>query len=249
MSDGTGRRLQRSLAALNTELQSRFATLTTAHIADACVRAQVEVCCAPPAMQALVPGSHIAGLVCPVRHFGSVDIFLEAITSANAGDILVIDNGGRLDEACVGDLIALEVQTAGLGGIVIWGLHRDTAEIRSIGLPVFSLGATPAGPQRLDSRDVDALRSVRIGERRVNPNTVVFGDDDGVLLTPKSRVREILTIAETIRDTEERQAERMRQGVGLRTQLHFDAYLVARTENPSLTLRDHLRSVGGAVEV
>jgi regulator of RNase E activity RraA len=41
--------------------------------------------------------------------------------------VLVVDNGGRLDEACAGDLVALEAQAAGLEGLVIWGLHRDTA--------------------------------------------------------------------------------------------------------------------------
>src|SRR5205823_14289002 len=62
---------------------------------------------------------------------------------AAPGDVLVVDNGGRCDESCVGDLVVLEAQAAGLGGIVIWGLHRDTADIRAIGLPVFSLGAIP----------------------------------------------------------------------------------------------------------
>ena len=43
---------------------------------------------------------------------------------AAPGDVLVVDNGGRLDEACVGDLVALEAQAAGVEGMVIWGLHR-----------------------------------------------------------------------------------------------------------------------------
>jgi regulator of RNase E activity RraA len=234
---------------LNDELRSRFATLTTAHIADGCVRAQIEVRCAPSLLQALVPGSHIAGCACPARHAGSVDVFLEAIDTAAAGDILVIDNRGRLDEACIGDLIAQEAQTAGLGGVVIWGLHRDTAELLAIGLPVFSLGATPAGPRRLDPRDIDALRSAGVGEWTVTRADVVFGDDDGVLFVPGSRVREILTLAETIRDTERRQADRVREGDTLRRQLQFDAYLAARKATPSLTFREHLRSIGGAVEV
>jgi regulator of RNase E activity RraA len=238
-----------TLAALNDELRSRFSTLTTAHVADGCVRAQVEVRCAPPHVQALVPGSHIAGCARPVRHSGSVDIFLEAINTAVAGDILVIDNGGRLDEACIGDLIALETQGAGLAGVVIWGLHRDTAEIRAIGLPVFSLGSTPTGPQRLDARETAALQSARIGEWTVTEADVVFGDDDGVLFVPKAQVLQILTISEGIRDTEQRQADRVREGDGLRRQLHFDAYLAARKDAPSLTFREHLRSVGGAVEV
>src|SRR2546430_12395803 len=42
--------------------------------------------------------------------FRSVDIFLEALEKASTGEILVVDNAGRRDEACVGDLIALETK-------------------------------------------------------------------------------------------------------------------------------------------
>src|SRR5918996_1315914 len=128
------------------EIRRRFATLTTAHVADACLRAQVSVRSSPALLQAVVPGSRLAGRVLPAQHLGSVDIFLEALEGSAPGDVLVVDNGGRLDEACVGDLVALEAQAAGLEGLVIWGLHRDTADIRAIGLPVFSLGAIPTGP-------------------------------------------------------------------------------------------------------
>ena len=105
------------------ELRQRFAGLTTAHLADACVRAQLPVRCAPAALHAAVPGCRLAGRVLPARHAGSVDVFLEAFDRAAPGDVLVADNGGRLDEACIGDLIALEAQTAGLAGMVVWGLQ------------------------------------------------------------------------------------------------------------------------------
>jgi regulator of RNase E activity RraA len=231
------------------ELAQRFSTLTTAHIADACIRARVAVRCAPSALQAVLPESHVAGRVCPARHAGSVDVFLEAFDSAAPGDILVVDNGGRLDEACVGDLVALEAQAAGLAGIVIWGLHRDSADVRAIGLPVFSLGSLPTGPQRLGARADEALVTAIVGDWTVSCDDIVFGDEDGVLFVPTSRAGEILTVAETIRDTERRQADRIREGVSLRRQVHFAAYLAARNETPSLTLRDHLRNVGGAIEV
>jgi regulator of RNase E activity RraA len=169
------------------ELRRRFATLTTAHLADACLRAQVPVRCAPAALSTVMPGSRLAGRVAPAQHVGSVDIFLEALQGAAPGDVLVVDNGGRLDEACVGDLVALEAQAAGLEGLVIWGLHRDTADLRAIGLPVFSLGAIPTGPQRLDVRPHDALASVTVGEWAVGREDVVLGDDDGVLFVPAAR--------------------------------------------------------------
>jgi regulator of RNase E activity RraA len=161
---------------------------------------------------------------------------------------LVIDNGGRFDESCVGDLVVLEAQAAGLEGIVIWGLHRDTADIRVIGLPIFSLGTIPTGPQRLDIRPSSALQSATVGGWTVRRADLVFGDDDGVLFVPATRAGNIFTLAETIRDTERRQAERIHAGVSLRSQVQFDTYLAQRRQIPSLSFRDHLRAVGGAIE-
>jgi regulator of RNase E activity RraA len=228
------------------DIRQRFSTLTTAHLADACLRARVPVRCAR--LAAVVPGNRLAGPVRPARHSGSVDVFLEALESAVPGDVLVVDNGGRTDEACVGDLVVLEAQAAGLAGIVIWGLHRDTADIRAIGLPVFSLGATPTGPLRLDHRPSGALESAAAGEWTVGHADLVFGDDDGVLFLPAAQVTELLTLAETIRDTERRQAGQIRDGISLRRQLRFDNYLARRRQLPELTFREHLRAIGAAIE-
>ncbi|WP_328861925.1 RraA family protein [Streptomyces sp. NBC_00306] len=233
---------------MDQELRKRFATLTTAHLADACIRARLPVRCAPAAMHAVVPGSRLAGRAMPARHVGSVDIFLEAFEGARPGDVLVVDNRGRTDEACVGDLVALEALDAGLDGIVIWGLHRDTADIREIGLPVFSLGAVPTGPLRLDVRPDDALESATVGEWTVDGADLVLGDEDGVLFIPAAHADELFALAESIRDAERRQAERIRAGESLRSQVRFRAYLTAREQTPSLTFRDHLRAVGGAIE-
>ncbi len=229
-------------------LQHRFATLTTAHLADACIRAGVRVRCPSALLRAVVPGSRLAGRVCPARHAGSVDVFLEAFETAAPGDVLVVDNGGRLDQACVGDLVVLEARAAGLEGVVIWGLHRDTTDIGAIGLPVFSLGAIPTGPLRLEARPRDALESAVVGDWTVSREDLVLGDDDGVLFVPGAQAEEIFTLAETIRDTERRQAERIRAGVSLRSQVRFSAYLAQRDKTPSLSFRDHLRAVGGAIE-
>jgi regulator of RNase E activity RraA len=230
------------------QLRQRFAALTTPHVADACLRAQIPVRCAPALLRPVLPGSRVAGHVSPTRHVGSVDIFLEALEQAEPGDVLLVDNDGRLDEACVGDLVALEAQAAGLDGLVVWGLHRDTEDIRAIGFPVFSLGAIPTGPQRLDVRPQNALESATVGDWTVGREDLVLGDDDGVLFVPAPSAAEILTLAETIRDTERGQAERIGAGVSLREQLKFDNYLVQRQQTPSLSFRDHLRAVGGAIE-
>lgn len=230
------------------KLQRTYLDLTTPHVADACMRLGVTVRFAPASTRPLWDGTHLSGRVNPVRHFGSVDVFLEAIDRATPGDVMVVDNGGRLDEACVGDLITLEASRAGLAGIVIWGLHRDTQELRTIRLPVFSLGALPAGPQRLDPVDAEVLFSAHVGEHLLTGEDFVLGDDDGVLFIPLDKTGEIAELATTIRDTERLQAARMQSGTSFRKQARFEEYVVARTADASLTFRQYLRSIGGAIE-
>ena len=229
------------------DLHRTYLDLTTPHVADAIMRLGIPVRQAPASVRPLWEETHIVGAARPARHSGSVDVFLEAIEHSNPGDILVVDNGGRDDEACVGDLITLESQRAGLSGIVIWGLHRDTRELRGIHLPLFSQGTLPAGPQRLDPQHPDALISAQIGTSTVTGDDVVLGDDDGVLFFPRDRAAEIAEVATTIRDTERSQAARMLLGTSLREQARFTDYLTAR-DRDGITFRQHLRAVGGEIE-
>ena len=217
-------------------------------MADACIRVGVSLRAAPPGISPVVPGSRGAGRALPARHYGSVDVFLEAFGGAEPGDVLVVDNAGHVDEACVGDLTVLEAQAAGAAALVVWGLHRDTPELREIGFPVWSYGANPLGPTRLDAQEPDALAFARVGVHEVTREDVVFADDDGVLFVGSDRVDEVLAAAEEIRRRERDQASRIRSGVPLRTQTRFDDYLARRAADPSYTFRRHLREVGGAVE-
>ncbi|MFB6890104.1 RraA family protein [Kitasatospora sp. NPDC056327] len=226
----------------------RFAELSTPLVADACVRLAVELRAAPAGVAAVVPGSRVAGRVLPVRHYGSVDVFLEAYGAAGPGDVVVIDNGGRLDEACIGDLAVLEARAAGAAGVVVWGLHRDTPELVEIGLPVFSYGSLPLGPMRLDGREPEALRTARFGPHLVGAGDVVFADADGVLFVPAERLDEVLETAAGIARTERAQAERIRSGDTLRRQTAFDEYLERRAADPEYSFRQHLRRIGGAIE-
>ena len=95
-----------------------------------------------------------------------------------------------LDESCVGDLVALEAQAAGLAGLATWWPHRAAADMQAFGLPVFSLGATPTGPQRL--KYVPKMRwspppwgDFTVGREDLCGATTIFG----VLFVPSTALR------------------------------------------------------------
>jgi 4-hydroxy-4-methyl-2-oxoglutarate aldolase len=232
----------------NSELAEKFAELSTPLIADAALRLHVPIWVAPAGIRPAIIGSRLAGHAVPAKHFGSVDVFLEALQSAEPGDVLVIDNNGRTDEGCIGDLTALEARSAEIAGIVVWGTHRDTSELKQIGFPIFSYGSCPSGPQRLDPRTDDALRVARFGDFEVTADDCVFADDDGCVFIGADKIDNVFVAGRAIWNTERNQADKIRAGTTLRQQLKFAEYLKKRSVNTAYTFREHLREIGGAIE-
>ena len=115
-------------------------------------------------------------------------------------------------------------------------------------MPVFSYGAFPSGPTRLDDRPSTALTAAHFGAFAVTSDDFVFADDDGVMFVPASRLQEIVTAAADIREREKAQADAVREGRSLREQLHVRDYLARRLREPSYSFRQHLRLIGGAIE-
>ena len=223
---------------------------TTPFIADACVQLSLPVRVGSHGLKCNFPGSKAAGPARPARHAGSTDVFLEAIAGANKGDILVIDNGGRIDEGCIGDLVVGEAFVSGLAATVCWGTHRDTGAIEAIGARVWSLGTCPNGPLELRKRVSTALDAANIGSHvTVTLEDYVFADVDGVVVVATADLARIVETAKDIAAREGAQAVRLLKGELLRTQLDLDGYVAKRNADPDHTFRDHLKAFGGAIEI
>lgn len=227
---------------------TRLEQLPTAALADALVRLEHPVRIAPPQIHPLTAGAMVVGRAIPVRHFGSVDVFLETFESAAPGGVLVIDNGGRDDEACIGDLTVAEALTARVLGIVLWGYHRDTMTLRSLGLPTWSLGARSPGPTSARPHDGDPFSHAQVGAVRVSVADIVAADDDGAVFIDQAIWPEVSAAAAEIFAVEQRQAALVAGGTTLREQLGFRDYLARRADDPDYTFRRHLAKRGGAIE-
>ena len=219
---------------------------TTANITDSCLSLGLEFGVWPDLRAVASP--RMAGPAFPVRHSGSVDVFLEAIGKAPPGAILMADNEGRLDEGCIGDLVVREAKLAGLGGIGIWGCHRDTGDLQQIGFPVFSLGSFPVGPRDQREPPVERFASARFGDFLVTPAHFIIADQDGMISADAADWPAIRAEAEAIAQREGAQARRVEEGVSLREQFRFDDFLEQRERDPDYAFRAHLRSIGGEIE-
>lgn len=223
---------------------------TTPFIADACVQLSLPVRVASHGLKCNVPGSKAAGPARPARHAGSTDVFLEAMAAARKGDVLVIDNGGRNDEGCIGDLVVGEALMSGIAATICWGTHRDTSAILAMGARVWSLGTCPNGPLELRTRVTTALSAASLGHHvTVTLDDYVFADDDGVIVVATVDLERIVETAKDIAAREGAQAVRLLKGELLRSQLDLDGYVAKRHADPDYTFRDHLRSFGGAIEI
>jgi len=222
---------------------------TTPFIADACVQLSLPVRVGPYGLKPNIAGARAAGPARPARHAGSTDVFLEAIAAAAKGDVLVIDNGGRHDEGCIGDLVVGEAFMSGIAGTVCWGTHRDTGAILAFGAKVWSLGTCVNGPLELRRRHVTALEAANLGSVTVTMDDYVFADEDGVVVVSRADLDRVVETAKDIATREGAQAARLLKGELLRSQLDLDTYVAKRTSDPNYTFREHLKTFGGAIEI
>ncbi|GLY75526.1 ribonuclease E activity regulator RraA [Actinoallomurus iriomotensis] len=121
------------------------------------------------------------GDVTTVRCHEDNVLLKSVLTEPGEGRVLVVDGGGSLRAALMGDLIATLAADNRWAGVVINGAVRDTVALRTIDLGIKALGSNPRKSRKegLGDRDVP----VSFGGVTFHPGTRLFSDDDGILVT------------------------------------------------------------------
>ncbi|WP_350453807.1 RraA family protein [Slackia heliotrinireducens] len=150
-----------------------------------------------------------AGPVKSKHHLG-----MRAIAASEPGDVVVVDNGGRIDTSCWGGILANGAKVRGISGVVIDGACRDLDDCIDIDFPVFARGTVVATARgRIMEQDTNVL--IQFGGVQVRPGDVVMGDSSGVVVVPWERVDEVLDKADELFENEERMIQLLREGVDI----------------------------------
>ncbi len=134
-----------------------------------------------------------------------------AAQQCKPGDIIVIGNGGDIENNSWGEVVTWVAKLNGAVGCVSDGAVRDVDSIEQIGFPVFAKGVTPRtgrGRMVLDSVNCN----LRFRNTQVNPEDIVFADVNGIVFIPQEYINEVLIKAEEIQIRERAMIERIREG-------------------------------------
>ena len=119
---------------------------------------------------------------------------LHAIDIAGEGDIVVIDAGGSVDTAYVGELLCATARRKKIAGLIVNGAVRDIDTIASwADFPVYCLGTTARGPLSKERGAVNG--PIVFGGIPAKPGDIVLGDNDGLAIVPAEDADAILALA------------------------------------------------------
>jgi 4-hydroxy-4-methyl-2-oxoglutarate aldolase len=185
-------------------LVEEFKKLSVALVSDALDRLGIHGQCL--GIQPIAPGSKTAGRAFTLKYLpcgidkGTVGDYIDDVPP---GDVVVMDNAGRVDCTVWGDILTSVANKRRLAGTVIHGACRDVARSVDLGYPIFSRGKfMRTGKDRVQLEGVNV--PISLGDVQVRQGDIVFGSDDGVLVVPKEYETDVLSMAQSISEAEER---------------------------------------------
>jgi len=117
----------------------------------------------------------------------------KAIDLAEPGDVIVVDAGGDLTNAIIGEIMMRIAEKKGISGFVIDGSIRDVAAFAANTFPVYARGVTHRGPYKDGPGEINV--PVSVGGMLVHPGDIIVGDEDGLAVVPRELSHQILQLA------------------------------------------------------
>lgn len=124
-----------------------------------------------------------AGPVVTMQCFEDNSRVKEAVGQPGDGRVIVVDGGGSLRRALLGDMLAAAAAQNGWAGLVISGAVRDVDEIDTIDIGVLALGTCPLKTAKLGAGQRDV--PIRIGGVDIAPGEYLYADRNGVLISAR----------------------------------------------------------------
>lgn len=123
-----------------------------------------------------------AGRVVTVRCREDNGLVKEVLAAPGEGQVLVVDGGGSLHTALMGDLIAASAVANGWAGVIINGAVRDVVALGLLDLGIKALGTNPRKSTKTGAGERDVV--VAFGGATFAPGTRLVSDEDGVVVLP-----------------------------------------------------------------
>lgn len=124
------------------------------------------------------------GKIVTIKAFEDNSLVREQVAQPGEGRVLVVDGGGSMRRAMLGDMLAEKASVNGWAGIIIYGCIRDVNAIADLDIGVQALGAHPL---KTDKKGVGELNvPVRFGGVDFIPGEYCYADNNGVLVSQKS---------------------------------------------------------------
>lgn len=150
-----------------------------------------------------------AGLTKSKNHLG-----VKAIEAAQKGDVIVVDNSGRLDTSCWGGILANGAKSKGISGVVIDGACRDLDDYVEADFSVYARGAVVATARGRIMEEATNI-AVQFGGVQVRPGDYVIADRSGVVIVPLEKIDEVLPKAEELFQKEEDMIREIKNGASM----------------------------------
>jgi regulator of RNase E activity RraA len=189
------------------ELVARFRDLPVANVSDVMARMSA----GGPSLRPMHAAGVLAGPALTVRTRPGDNLMVhKAIALAEPGDVIVVDAGGDLTNAIIGELMLAQMVRRGLAGIVINGAIRDSGAIRTQPFPVYAAGVTHRGPYKDGPGEINV--PIALDGMVISPGDLILGDEDGLLCVPLADAEGIHAAAVKKAEAEARQMKNIEAG-------------------------------------